>query len=287
MGENSERPILNIEGDLVALGPLRRELLPLYQRWINNLATMRTLGLAPLPMTSEKEQDWYDRQSKAEDDVPFTIYERETLRPIGNTGLHGVDHRNRSATFGILIGEPDCRGKGYGTETTRLMLDYAFTALGLHNVMLTVFAFNAAGTRRRHHIAGHLQIAGRRQDCPQAHGPVYPVALFRGERAQPLGHGSGVFLEQDVAVLLQVLQVLRAALRSFECPFGIFALIFKADEPFAQLVEIYEFGRRHLLIAGPPTLDLPEPLAKSGSFLQRVPVHLGAFVLYHLVQSRA
>jgi RimJ/RimL family protein N-acetyltransferase len=87
MGENSERPILNIEGDLVALGPLRRELLPLYQRWINNLATMRTLGLAPLPMTSEKEQDWYDRQSKAEDDVPFTIYERETLRPIGNTGL--------------------------------------------------------------------------------------------------------------------------------------------------------------------------------------------------------
>ena len=143
--ENAERPILNVEGSLVALGPLRRDLLPTYQRWINDLGTMRTLGLAPLPMTSEKERDWYDRQSKAENDVPFTIYERETLRPIGNTGLHGVDYRNRSATFGILIGEPDCRGKGYGTETTRLMLDYAFTALGLHNVMLTVFEFNPAG----------------------------------------------------------------------------------------------------------------------------------------------
>ena len=81
--ENAERPILNIEGDLVALGPLRRELLPLYQRWINDLGTMRTLGLAPLPMTSEKEQDWYDRQSKAEDDVPFTIYERETAPEAG------------------------------------------------------------------------------------------------------------------------------------------------------------------------------------------------------------
>jgi RimJ/RimL family protein N-acetyltransferase len=143
--ENAERPILNVEGNLVALGPLGRDLLPLYQRWINDLGTMRTLGLAPLPMTSEKEQDWYDRQSKAEDDVPFTIYERETLLPIGNTGLHGVDHRDRSATFGILIGEPDCRGKGYGTETMHLMLDYAFTALGLHNVMLTVFEFNPAG----------------------------------------------------------------------------------------------------------------------------------------------
>jgi hypothetical protein len=79
--ENAERPILNVEGNLVALGPLRRDLLALYQRWINDLGTMRTLGLAPLPMTREKKQDWYDRQSKAESDVPFTIYERETLRP--------------------------------------------------------------------------------------------------------------------------------------------------------------------------------------------------------------
>jgi RimJ/RimL family protein N-acetyltransferase len=145
--ENNEEPILNVAGELVALGPLRRDLLPLYQRWINDLGTMRTLGLSPLPMTSEKEQDWYDRQSKTEDDVPFTIYEKGTLRPIGNTGLHGVDHRNRSATFGILIGEPECRGKGYGTESTSLMLDYAFTALGLHNVMLMVLEFNPAGSR--------------------------------------------------------------------------------------------------------------------------------------------
>ena len=169
--ENAERPILNIEGDLVGLGPLRRDLLPLYQRWINDLGTMRTLGLAPLPMTSEKEQDWYDRQSKAEDDAPFTIYELESLRPIGNSGLHGVDHRNRSATFGILIGEPECRGRGYGTETTRLMLDYAFTALGLHNVMLTVFEFNPAGIRA-YHKAGFKEI-GRRRECRMMGGKLW------------------------------------------------------------------------------------------------------------------
>jgi RimJ/RimL family protein N-acetyltransferase len=170
-GENGERPILNIEGDLVALGPLRRDLLPLYQRWINDLGTMRTLGLPPLPMTSEKEQEWYDRQSKAEDDVPFTIYERETLRPIGNTGLHGVDYRDRTATFGILIGEPECRGKGYGTESARLMLDYAFTALGLHNVMLTVFEFNPAGIKA-YQRAGFKEI-GRRRKCRMMGGRLW------------------------------------------------------------------------------------------------------------------
>jgi RimJ/RimL family protein N-acetyltransferase len=160
--QNAERPILNIEGERVALGPLRRDLLPVYQRWINDLGTMRTLGVPPFPMTSEKEQEWYDRQSKTEDDVPFTIYERETLRPIGNTGLHGVDYRNRSAIFGILIGEPECRGKGYGTEATRLMLDYAFAALGLHNVMLTVFEFNPAGIKA-YQKAGFKEIGRRRE----------------------------------------------------------------------------------------------------------------------------
>ncbi len=159
---SKEGPILTIVGDLVALGPLRRDLLPLYQRWVNDLGTMRTLGLPPSPMTSEKEEEWYERQSKTEDDTPFTIYERETLRPIGNTGLHGIDHRNRTATFGILIGEPECRGKGYGTETTRLMLDYAFTALSLHNVMLQVFEFNAAGIRA-YQKAGFNEFGRRRK----------------------------------------------------------------------------------------------------------------------------
>jgi hypothetical protein len=31
----NEEPILNVEGERVALGPLRRDLLPLYQRWIS------------------------------------------------------------------------------------------------------------------------------------------------------------------------------------------------------------------------------------------------------------
>ncbi len=123
--QSSGEPVLNIVGERVALGPLREELLPVYGRWINDFGTIRMLGLPPRPVTAKKERDWYEDRSKAENDLMFTVYERETLRPIGNTALHGLDHRNRSASFGIIIGEPGCRGKGYGTETTRLMLDYA------------------------------------------------------------------------------------------------------------------------------------------------------------------
>src|SRR5215212_11200028 len=55
--DNNGRPILNIQGELVVLGPIRRDLLPLYQRWINDLHTMRTLDLPPRPLTMEQEQD--------------------------------------------------------------------------------------------------------------------------------------------------------------------------------------------------------------------------------------
>jgi RimJ/RimL family protein N-acetyltransferase len=161
-GEGGERPLVNIVGELVALGPMRRDLLPFYQRWINDFGAIRNMG-TPLPLTHEQEVAWFDRSTAASDEVGFTIYEQATWRPIGNTGLHRINHRNRTAEFGIIIGEPESRGKGYGTETARLMLDYAFTALGLHNVMLRVHAFNLAG-QRAYQKAGFREY-GRRREC--------------------------------------------------------------------------------------------------------------------------
>ncbi len=189
---NSGQPVLNVVGELVALGPLRADLLPVYERWINDFATIRMLGLPPVSVTAEKERDWYEDRARSENGLMFTIYERETLRPIGNTALHGLDHRNRSASFGIIIGEPECRGRGYGTETTRLMLDYAFTALGLHNVMLTVFVFNAAG-RRAYEKAGFKPI-GRRRECRVMGGEVYDeiyMDCLASEFERPVTAGKG------------------------------------------------------------------------------------------------
>jgi len=103
-----------------------------------------TLSL-PSPRTVEAVTAHYERFTTAPDGAQFTIYEQVTMRPIGITELQNIDYRNRTAEFVLFIGERAARGKGYGTETTRLMLDYAFTALGLHNVMLTVFAYNLAG----------------------------------------------------------------------------------------------------------------------------------------------
>jgi diamine N-acetyltransferase len=167
---NRPEPIVNIIGTQIALGPHRRDLLPTYQRWINDFATLRTLGgVPPGPTTFEGEVAWYDHP--ANNEVRFTIYERETWRAIGTTSLHEIDYRNRTATFGIMIGEPDARGKGYGTEATSLTLDFAFTALGLHNVLLTLAEFNHAG-RRVYEKVGFRE-CGRRRECRWQSGKLW------------------------------------------------------------------------------------------------------------------
>jgi RimJ/RimL family protein N-acetyltransferase len=156
-------PVINVVGERVALGPIRRDLLPLYQRWLNDFGTLRTLFIPPRPMTMEEETVWYERAASDTSAVHFTIYEITSWRPIGNSQWQDIDFRNRTAEMGIFIGDVADRGKGYGTEATRLMLDYAFTALGLHSVMLTSYAFNLAGQRAYEKAGFHM--FGRRHEC--------------------------------------------------------------------------------------------------------------------------
>ena len=162
--ETDERPVVNIIGERVALGPIRRDLLPLYQRWLNDFGTLRTLAMPPHPLTMEAEIAWYERAAAPDSSsVQFTIYETTSWRPIGNCMWRDIDYRNRTAAMALFIGDAADRGKGYGTEATRLMLDYAFTGLGLHSAMLTCYAFNIAG-QRAYEKAG-FRVFGRRHAC--------------------------------------------------------------------------------------------------------------------------
>ncbi len=170
-----EQPVVNIVGERVALGPLRRDLIPLYCGWNNDFATTRTLARSQ-PLTIEAMTAAYDAAFRTDSPVDFTIYEHATGRPIGSAYLHDIDERNRTAEFGIVIGEADARGKGYGTETARLMLAYAFTNLGLANVMLRVYSFNHAGLRA-YEKAG-FRVFGTRRQCHFMGGTLWDVIFM-------------------------------------------------------------------------------------------------------------
>src|SRR5690349_5174533 len=127
MTDTPARPIITVAGEKIALGPARRDLIPLYQAWINDVAVTRFLR--SWPMTLDQEVSWYEGMVKDSRMTYFTIYELPTYRPIGGIDLHGIDRVNRTAELGIMIGEADARGRGLGTEAVRLMCDYGFHVL--------------------------------------------------------------------------------------------------------------------------------------------------------------
>lgn len=62
---------------------------------------------------------------------------------VGTATLHSPDSGAGSAAYAVGILSPDQLGHGLGTETTRLVLAYAFDDLGLAALTVRVLEFNA------------------------------------------------------------------------------------------------------------------------------------------------
>jgi len=173
-----QEPMINIRGERVALGPLHAGLLPMLERWDNDFWVIDRGGDDPGPRTSDLVRDNWERSIKGEreDWLGFAIYALPELRPIGMANLRDFLNRHGTAEFGIAIVEAADRGQGYGTEAVQLLLDYAFTVLGAHNVWLDTPAYNAAALRTYEKV-GFREI-GRRRGARLLAGRRYDVVLM-------------------------------------------------------------------------------------------------------------
>jgi RimJ/RimL family protein N-acetyltransferase len=171
-------PIVNIVGERVALGPLHRGLLPLLERWDNEFQSTDLRGDDPLPVPAEMVAAEWEPLLRGEraDWIGFAIYALPELRPIGVINIRDFTNPHGTAEFGISIGDPADRGQGYGTEATRLLLDYAFTVLGVHNVWLDTPAYNTAAIRA-YEKAGFREI-GRRRGARVRAGRRHDIVLM-------------------------------------------------------------------------------------------------------------
>jgi RimJ/RimL family protein N-acetyltransferase len=134
-----------IEGTLVRLRALEKDDLQHFVAWVNDPETRRFMTIRyPLSMT--EEESWWQGHLERKNDRAFAIETKDGIY-IGNLGLHNIEPENRRAMLGIMIGQKDYWGRGYGTDAIRTLLAWAFGYLNLHRVYLTVYAYNQRAIR--------------------------------------------------------------------------------------------------------------------------------------------
>ncbi len=150
-------------GKNLRLRAIEREDIPRFLRWFND-PEVRRFVLMHEPLSRAKEERWFEEQLSRGNDLILAIevlVENEWV-PIGNIGLHRIDLKNRTAILGIVIGEKDFWGRGYGREAIRVLLRYAFFELGLNRVELETFEFNTRALRC-YAAAGFKKVGVRRR----------------------------------------------------------------------------------------------------------------------------
>ena len=173
----------------IYLRPLELDDADNYVGWLNDADVARHLHAGTFPFNRLREEDYIRNLYQDQQKMNLGIVLRKDDLHIGSVGLDGIRLTDRRAQLGIVIGETDCWGKGYGPQAIRLMLRHAFHALNLNRVSLKVFEPN----KRAH--ACYLKVGfveeGRLREEHYGEGRYHDVlmmSVLRSEWEESEGH---------------------------------------------------------------------------------------------------
>ncbi|XP_048221656.1 N-acetyltransferase 9 isoform X1 [Perognathus longimembris pacificus] len=127
-------------GKRVVLVPYTSEHVPRYHEWMQSEDLQRLTASEPLTLEQEygMQRSWREDTDKC----TFIVLDAEKWRAqpgpseescmTGDVNLFLTDLEDPTlGEIEVMIAEPSCRGRGFGTEAALLMMSYGVTKLGL------------------------------------------------------------------------------------------------------------------------------------------------------------
>jgi RimJ/RimL family protein N-acetyltransferase len=157
-----------IEGKLINLRALDLRDAPAAHGWFNDTEVTRYLSWR-YTISLRAEEQFLERTVSYPMSYTNTNFGVETKDGtlIGSTSLHRPHDENRSAHFGITLGEKAYWSRGYGQDTTLTVCRFGFEEMNLNRIDLTVDADHeraiAAYTRCGFREEGRLRDARYRR----------------------------------------------------------------------------------------------------------------------------
>ena len=168
--------MIELKGEIIVLKALKREdCFALWEQTEEDLDMSTEFfnpGLAP-----ENADKWFNDMQAKQGQSSFDLGVFDSAKNvIGHIQLHSINWRARSAELGLGLAKKSNRGKGYGTDASKVLVRYGFDHLGLHRIFANPVEFNQPAIRVLEKSGFSLE--GREREAFFLRGHWYDRVVF-------------------------------------------------------------------------------------------------------------
>ncbi|MDY6012691.1 GNAT family protein [Clostridium sp.] len=131
-------------GTKVLLRAYKEEDIEKILSFVNDFEVKKLLDSnTPFPISKWEEEVWI-KKNRGIDSLTydFAIEEISTGNIIGGCSINSVNVKNRNCTIGIMIGDKNYWGKGYGYDALSILIKFIFEECNIEKIKLSVFSLN-------------------------------------------------------------------------------------------------------------------------------------------------
>ena len=130
-----------IEGKFITLRAIEENDLDLLHKWANDPITQDGIGEIHFPSSMDFHDSWFKNLKNDKLNQRFVV-DTHDEGIIGISSIMNIDWRNRHAWHGLVLGESNYRGKGYGIDAILATMRYAFEELNLERLDGSMIEYN-------------------------------------------------------------------------------------------------------------------------------------------------
>ena len=132
---------MNIKGKKIILRAIEEKDIELLQKWANDPETQDMIGHIHFPSSMDFHKSWFQNLKNDKLNQRLAIEAPENGL-IGISSIIHIDWRNNHAWHGVMLGNVDIRGKGYGFDAVMATMQYAFEELHFERLDGSIIEYN-------------------------------------------------------------------------------------------------------------------------------------------------
>ena len=136
---------MNLIGNKVMLREIKESDMNLFNKLINSSNVEQFVVGWSKPVTMGEQNAWF-QGLKNDNNIRYSIVNVNDSELYGTLIISKIDWKNRTCGLDIKLSD-ESRGKGIGTESVTLAVDYIFEQLNLNRVEVKILDYNVASQR--------------------------------------------------------------------------------------------------------------------------------------------